>query len=122
MAAKTTFEFPKFDDKASKAFWTNNLAVAVKAQRMMIDASEAMINRQFALTREFVETAQAGALNFDTNKKPEAFAEEIKVVAERAQTIVKAEVDNSLKVQKDIADLVGKQVAANVDEMKKFAA
>lgn len=122
MAAKTGFEFPKFDDKATKAFWTNNIAVAVKAQRMMIDAAEAMVARQFALTREIVETTQATALNFDANKKPEAYVEEIKVATERAQGIVKAEVDNGLKIQQDIADLVGKQVAANVDELKKFAA
>lgn len=122
MAAKTSFEFPKFDDKATKAFWTNNMAVFVKTQRMMIDATEAMVARQFALTREVVETTQASALNFDVNKKPEVVAEELKVAAERAQTIVKTELDNSIKVQKDIADVVSKQITANVDEMKKFAA
>lgn len=118
----TGFEFPKFDETAYKAFWTGNMAVAVKAQRMVIDAAEAMVARQFALTREAMETAQAAALNFDVNKKPEVYAEEIKVAAERAQSVVKTEADNVMKVQKDLADLVGKQVASNVDELKKLAA
>lgn len=116
------FEFPKFDDTAMKALFKDNLEVAVKAQRMMLDATESMVKRQFDLTREMVEQSQAAMVNFDVNKKPEVYVEEVKAAAERAQTIVKEEFDTSVKVQQDVVDLVAKRVTANVDEMKKFAA
>lgn len=116
------FEFPKFDDTMFKSLFKDNLEVAVKAQRMMLDATEAMMKRQFDLTREMVETSQAAMVNFDVNKKPEAYVEEVKAAAERAQTIVKQEFDNGVKIQQDVADLVAKRVTANVDEIKKFAA
>ena len=116
------FEFPKFDDTAFKTLFKDNLEVAVKAQRMMLDATESMMKRQFDLTREMVETSQAAFVNFDVNKKPEAYVEEVKAAAERAQVIVKEEIDCGIKVQQDVADLVAKRVTANVDEIKKFAA
>lgn len=116
------FEFPKYDDAAMKSLFKDNLEVAVKAQRLMLDAAEAMMKRQFELTREMVEKSQAAVVNFDVNKKPEVYVEEVKAAAERAQTIVKEEIDNGVKVQQDVADLVTKRVTANVDEIKKFAA
>ena len=116
------FEFPKYDDTAAKALFKDNVEVAVKAQRMVLDAFEALVKRQFDLTREVIETSQAAVVNFDVNKKPEVYVEEVKAAAERAQVIVKEEIDTSVKVQQDVANLVAKQVTANVDEMKKFAA
>lgn len=125
MAAKTakkTMTVPQFDQTAFKAFWSANLGVAVQAQRMMIDAAEAMFVRQIELTREAVNSAQKAVLDFDLSKNPENYANDVKAAAERAQKIVKMEMDTGIQVQKDIVELVGKQVAANVDELKKFAA
>lgn len=116
------FEIPKFDESAFKGLFKDNLEVAVKAQRMMLDATESMMKRQFDLTREMVEQSQAAMVNFDVNKKPEAYVEEAKAAAERAQVIVKQEIDNGMKVQQDVTDLMTKRVNANVDEMKKLAA
>ncbi|MCB2053011.1 MAG: hypothetical protein KDE35_02060 [Geminicoccaceae bacterium] len=120
---KTQFPmFTSYDASAMRSIYADNVAVAMQAQRVMLDAAEATMTRQFNLVREMMDTMQSQVTSFDMNKKPEAYVADVKAVAERAQNIVKNEVDNGLKVQQQVADLVSKRMAENVEASKKFAA
>ena len=114
--------FPFFDNEAVQNFYKSNFSAAVEAQTVMMDAAQALVSRQFDLGREMVKAAEDVSTKVDFTKKPEAYAEDIKQAAEKAQEIMKSEVETSLQFQQKVSGIVAKQVAANVDELKKFAA
>ncbi len=128
MATKTTTTpsfsmpaMPKIENEALSALFKDNMEFAVKTQKMMFDAAEASMTRQFGMVREVFEKASADVLKFDASKKPEAYAEEARAAAEQAQAMVQTEIDSSLKVGQEVMDMVSKRVAANTDKMKTLA-
>ena len=67
------------------------------------------IHVAFIRVLEVLEQAGTTALQFDVSKKPEAYAEEARAVAERTQKAVQTEIDNGLKVHSNAHVYVERQ-------------
>ncbi|MGF1476887.1 MAG: phasin family protein [Geminicoccaceae bacterium] len=116
------FDFSKFDSESVMAMHKANVATLVDAHKILVDATEALMRTHMDYVRENLAKMQDYSADFTTQRKPDEYAAEAKAAAERAMQVVQAEVDLGMKAQNDVAELVGKRFAANVEEVKKLAA
>ncbi|MEO1016917.1 MAG: phasin family protein [Pseudomonadota bacterium] len=124
MAAKAApkFEFGKVDFEQMLTLHKANLATMFETQRVVLDAAQTLAAAQFNYVRDVLGNAETMVSKLDPQAKPEAYAEDAKVAAEKAMAVAKNGYELGLKAQNDVAELWNKRVNANVEEFKKFAA
>jgi phasin family protein len=88
----------------------------------MFGAAQAITKLQYGFFQEGMKAAE-GYFKADASaKKPEEFVAEAKAAAEKVISVAKEQQEVGMKAQKDVAELVSKRVAANIEEAKTFAA
>ncbi|GBD43905.1 hypothetical protein HRbin40_01388 [bacterium HR40] len=114
--------FPKFDPEALVALHRANLETWFQAQKILFDYVQTLTRRQAELVNELFARAESFLKGADAKKQPQAYVEEAKQAIEKAMAEAKEAVDLGLKAQAEVVDLFVKRAAANLDEVKKFAA
>ena len=119
--AAPKFAFPKFDADAIVAMQKANIDTFVQAQAIVFEAAQAISKVQYSWVAENFKLAETSFDASATAKKPEAMMADAKNVAEKAVQVAKQEFDLGIKAQNQVADLVAKRVAANIEEVKALA-
>lgn len=112
---------PKVDLESLFALQKANLESLTQAQHVWIDAAQAIL----ALQQGWVQDVVSGFDGFgkvDAQKKPEAYFADAKANAEKAMAVAKQGIDLGLKAQSDMAQILSKRAAANMDGFKGFVA
>lgn len=125
MTAKTQTTvptFPKFDLEALLALHKANLETWFQAQKILFDYTQTLTKRQIELVNEMFAKAEGFLKGVDAKKQPQAYVDEAKQAIEKAMAEAKEAVDLGLKAQAEVVELFVKRAAANLDEVKKFAA
>jgi hypothetical protein len=113
--------FPKLDLDALFGAQKANLAVAHEAQRVLVDAGQAIAKVQQGYLEQAVAEAKA-ALASKQVSKPEAVLAEVKAAAEKTVVTAKEVVGLAAAAQRRVAELVAQRTAANVAQLKSLAA
>jgi hypothetical protein len=113
--------FPKLDLDALFGVQKANLAVVHEAQRVLVDAAQAIARVQHGYVEQTVACTRA-ALGSQERRKPEAVLAEVKAAAEQAVAVTQEVVDLAVAAQRRVAELVAQRTAANVDQLKTPAA
>lgn len=113
---------PTFNVEAIVALQKANFETLFNAQQILVDAAQAASAAHVAWVKEIMEVAQSSMTGFDADKKPEAYFAEAKIAAEKAVAVLQTEIDLGLKAQNEVAELLTKRAAKNVDELQKLAA
>lgn len=116
-----SFAMPKFDFEALIGMQKANVETLVQAQAVMVEAAQAIAKLQTGLLEETFKSMQA-FLKFDAKVKPEAYLADAKAAAEKVMAVAKEELDVGMKAQTEVAQLVTKRAAANMEGLKAFAA
>lgn len=125
MSAKTQTalpSFPKFDLDAFVALQKANLETWFQAQKILFDYTQTLTKRQAELVNEMLAKAESFLKGVDVRKQPQAYVDEAKQAIEKAVAEAREAVDLGLKAQAEVVDLFVKRAAANLDEVRKFAA
>jgi len=130
MPAKSTspkFEFPTMDLPQVNvdgmiAMQRANLDAFVQAQNVMVSAWQSMAKLQYGWAEEMWKNAQATFTTDQSAKKPDELVSDAKTYAEKAFSVAREQADVGLKAQREVADIVAKRVAANIEEVKSLAA
>jgi hypothetical protein len=110
---------PKLDLDAVLTAQKANLAVVHEAQRVLVDAGQAIAKVQ----QGYLEQAEAkAALASKQVSKPEAVLAEVKAAAEKTVVTAKEVVGLAAAAQRRVAELVAQRTAANVTQLKTLAA
>jgi hypothetical protein len=112
---------PKFDLDGIVAMHKANIETFVAAQKVLSDAAQAIAQLQYGLVEETFKNAQA-FLRFDAKAKPEAVIADLKAQADRIVAVAKEEFDLGVKANNEVAQMITKRVAANIDGLKGMAA
>jgi hypothetical protein len=112
---------PKLDLDAVLTAQKANLAVAHEAQRVLVDAGQAIAKMQQGYVEQAVAKAKA-ALASKQVSKPEAVLAEVKAAAEKTVVTAKEVVGLAAAAQRRVAELVAQRTAANVAQLKSLAA
>jgi hypothetical protein len=110
---------PKLDLDAVLTAQKANLAVVHEAQRVLVDAGQAIAKVQHGYLEQAVAEAKA-ALASKQVSKPEAVLAEVKAAAEKTVAVTKEVVDLAVAAQRRVAELVAQRTAANVDRLKSL--
>jgi hypothetical protein len=113
--------FPKLDLDALFGAQKANLAVAHEAQRVLVDAAQAIAKVQHGYLEQAVAEAKA-ALGSQELRKPEAVLAEVKAAAGKTVAVTKEVVDLAAAAQRRVAELVAQRGAATVAQLKTLAA
>jgi hypothetical protein len=116
-----TPQFPKFDVGTLVNMHKANVDTLVQAQKVWADTAQAIAKLQYGLFEDGMKNAQT-FFKFDGKAKPDAVFTDVKAVAEKAMAVAKEEFDLGVKAQNEVAQLLVQRVAANIDELKGFAA
>lgn len=113
----------KIDFDALYLLQKANVDALMQAQQVMVEAMQAAAKLQFGWMKDSYASVEAvlGG-KFDTDKKPDAYLADIKVVAEKAVAVAQSQMDLGMKAQAEALDVLTKRAAANVDEVQSFAA
>jgi hypothetical protein len=117
----TELKFPKLDIDALFAAQKANLAVVQEAQNVLIEAAQAIVRAQYDWTMDLVANGE-NALRGKQPAKPEALVADIQSTAEKTMAVARQSVDLATAAQQRVAELVARRAAANLDELKSFAA
>ncbi len=112
-------KLPKLDLNTVLTAQKANLAVVHEAQRVLVDAGQAIAKVQQGYLEQAVAKA---ALASKQVSKPEAVLTEVKAAAEQAVAVTKEIMDLAVAAQRRVAELVAQRTAANVDQLKTRAA
>ena len=115
------FAMPKFDFETLVAMQKANVDTLVQAQGVMVEAAQAIAKLQTGLIEETFKNMQT-FMKFDAKAKPEAYLADAKAAADKVMAVAKQELDLGLKAQTEVAQLVSKRAAANMEGLKAFAA
>jgi hypothetical protein len=114
-------KLPKLDLDALSGVQKANLAAAHEAQRVLVEAVQAIARVQ----QRYLEQATAetkAALARQDRRRPEAVLAEVRVAADRTITATKEVADLAVAAQRRVAELVAQRAQASVDEVKALAA
>ncbi len=114
-------KFPKLDLDALFGAQKANLAVAHEAQRVLVDAAQAIARLQHGYLEQAVAEAKT-ALASKELRKPEAMLAEVRAAAEQAVAVTKEVVDLAAAAQRRVAELVAQRTAANLAQLNTRAA
>jgi hypothetical protein len=117
----TELKFPKLDIDALFAAQKANLAVVQEAQNVLIEAAQAIVKAQYDWTMDLVANGE-NALRGKQPAKPEAYVADMQSTAEKTMAVARQSVDLATAAQQRVAELVARRAAANLDELKSFAA
>jgi hypothetical protein len=117
----TELKFPKLDIDAVFAAQKANLAVVQEAQNVLIEAAQAIVRAQYDWTMDLVASGE-NALRGKQPAKPEALVADMQSTAEKSMAVARQSIDLATAAQQRVAELVARRAAANLDELKSFAA
>jgi hypothetical protein len=120
-APLTDLKLPKLDIDALFAAQKANLAVAQEAQNVLMEAAQAIAKAQYNWTMDLVASGE-NALRGKQPAKPEALVADMQSTAEKTMAVARQSVDLATAAQQRVAELVARRAAANLDELKSFAA
>ena len=112
---------PKLDLDVVLTAQKANLAVVHEAQRVLVDAGQAIAKVQQGYLEQAVAEAKV-ALASKQVSKPEAVLAEVKAVAGKTLVTAKEVVGLAAAAQRRVAELVAQRTAANVAQLKTLAA
>lgn len=118
---ENAFKLPKIDIHALFAMQKANLASAQRAQIILLDAVQAIVQEQHGFAHDLASEAEA-LLKSKESQKPEAVLARVQAAAEKAVAVAKSGVDLGLAAQRRVAELATKRAQANLDELKALAA
>ena len=123
MAAKTAPKptFPTVNFDAFVALQKANVETFVQAQGIVLDAAQAIAKLQYSWISDAMKGAEVAFDAGATAKKPEEYMADAKTAAEKVMSVAKQELDLGIKAQTEVADLVAKRVAANLEEVRTIA-
>ena len=119
--ATTSPAFPKLGVNAVVGLQRDNIETVLKAQRIVSETAQAVAKLHADWLREVAQQVQAFA-KVDPTRKPEAVLADARAAAERAFVVARQEIDLGTRAQSEVVDLLAKRAAANLDQVKAFAA
>ena len=124
MAAKSASfpSFPGFNLDAAVALQKANVDAVVQAQKILVDATQAAWNLQVKRIEAWKVQVEGAFKAFDPAKKPEAYAKDAQTAVEGAIADAKVVVENGVKAQNEVAQLLTNRFVANLNELKSLAA
>jgi len=124
MASKSASfpSFPGFNLDAAIALQKANVDAVVQAQKILVDASEVAWKLQVKRFDAWKAQVEGAFKAFDPAKKPEAYAKDAQSAVEGAIADAKIVVENGVKAQNEVAQLLTNRLVANLNELKSLAA
>lgn len=113
---------PKFDVDALVALQKANIDTLIAAQKIMFDLGQTVARKQVEMVREAMAKAETLMKGYDSRKQPQAYADEMKAVVEKAMADVKETVDLGIRAQSEVVDLFVRRATQNIEDMKGIAA
>ncbi len=118
---KFTASFPKFNVNGFLAMQRANVETVLQAQRVLVDAAQAIFRLRAGWLNETARQAQDLA-KANVAKGPQGVLADARSATERAFAVARQGLDLGVRAQGEVADLVTKRVAANVDQVKGLSA
>jgi hypothetical protein len=125
MAAKTPAvlpNLPTFNLDAFIALQKANVETLVQVQKILTDAAVAAWQAQVKRLDAWQTQLEGAFKTFDLSKKPEAYAKEAQSAVESAMAEAKVAVEDGVKVQREVAQILADRAVANLNELKALAA
>ena len=95
-----------------------NMHTLAETQRVVLDYAQTVGSRQAELMKEMVERFNAVMHRTNGKDRPDAYADEVKAVMEKSVADLKETMDLGMKAQHEVFELLMKQAAQNLDEVK----
>ena len=121
--AKTAIPtFPRIDVDAVVGLQKANIETVLKAQRIVSETAQAVVTLHAGWLQKAAEQVRGAFTKAGATRKPEAVLADARAVAERAFAVARQEIDLGTRAQSEVVDLLAKRAAANLDQVKAFAA
>jgi hypothetical protein len=125
MAAKTPVtlpQLPTFNLDAAVALQKANVETLVQVQKILTEAFEAAWQAQVKRFETWQGQLEGALKGFDVTRKPEAYAKDAQAAVESALAEARVVVENGVKVQREVAQILADRAVANLNELKSLAA
>ncbi len=121
--AKTAIPtFPRIDVDAVVGLQKANIETVLKAHRIVSETAQAVVTLHAGWLQEAAEQVRGAFAKAGATRKPEAVLADARVAAERAFAVARQKIDLGTRAQSEVVDLLAKRAAANLDQVKAFAA
>ncbi len=126
MAKQTFPRIPAFSPDGVTAFQKGNLETAIQAQKVLVDAAQAIAKLNADYFKGVAQLAQPYYAKSDASaaasRRPEAVLADVRAAAERALAVAREGLDVGVRAQGEVVDLLAKRVVANMDGVKALVA
>ena len=113
---------PKVDLDAVVGLHKANLETVLQAHRIVSETAQAVVTLHAGWLQEAAEQVRGAFAKAGATRKPEAVLADARAVVERAFAVARQEIDLGTRAQSEVVDLLAKRAAANLDQVKAFAA
>jgi hypothetical protein len=113
--------FPKFDVDALMAIQKANYETFAQVQKIVTDAVESAWQAHLKRVDGWKSQAQTAYKSFDPTKKPEAYVKDAQIAVETAIAEAKDTVENTVKTQREVAQVLADRMVANFNQLKSLA-
>lgn len=114
--------FPTFNFDAAVALQKANAEAVVQVQKILTDAFQAAWQQHLKRVEAWKVQVEGAFKTFDPAKKPEAYAKEAQSAVEGAIAEAKSAVEQGVKTQNEVAQVLTDRFVANLNELKSLAA
>ena len=95
-----------------------NMETLAETQRVVLDYAQTVGSRQAELMKAMVERFNAVMHRTNGKDRPDAYTDEVKAVMEKSMADLKETMDLGMKAQHEVFELLMKQAAKNLDDVK----
>lgn len=114
--------FPSFNLDAAIALQKANVEAVAQVQKILTDAAQAAWQQHVKRVEAWKSQVEGTFKAFDPAKKPEAYAKDAQVAVEGAIAEAKGAVEQGVKTQNEVAQILANRFVANINELKALAA
>ena len=122
MAKPAIPTFPRSDVDAVVGLQRDNIETVLKAHRIVSETAQAVVTLHAGWLQEAAEQVRGAFAKAGPTRKPEAVLADARAAAERAFAVARQEINLGTRAQSEVVDLLAKRAAANLDQVKAFAA
>lgn len=114
--------FPSFNLDAAVALQKANVEAVVQVQKILTEATQAAWQQHIKRVEAWKVQVESAFKSFDPAKKPEAYAKDAQSAVEGAIAEAKSAVEQGVKTQNQVAEVLTTRFVANLNELKALAA
>jgi hypothetical protein len=114
--------FPSFNLDAAIALQKANVEAVAQVQKILTEASQAAWQQHLKRVEAWKAQVESAFKAFDPAKKPEAYAKDAQAAVEGAIAEAKSVVEQGVKTQSQVAEILTNRFVANINELKSLAA